>query len=64
MQALLTGRPKLGLGGDQGVRGRYLPLIPPSALASSQMKMQIVPASQKHNLTVSDQLGDFNTLQT
>ena len=43
---------------------RYLSHIPPLSLASSQMKMQIVPASQKHNLTVSDQLGDFNTLQT
>ena len=31
------------------MRGRYLPLIPPSSLASSQMKMQIVPDSHGQN---------------
>ena len=39
------------------MRGRHLPLIPPSSLASSQMKMQFVPASHvhfpQHNVRIS-----------
>ena len=61
-QALQTGRPKLGLGGGRGMRGKWVPLNPPSSLASCRMKMQLVPASlltKYYYSTVSTNLSNI-----